>query len=288
VVKPMAGNSAAHSPRVNLTLLLGLALLAAVVAAVLSAPALTPHDPVQVRIAERLYPPSPLHLLGQDYLGRDVLARLLYGGRISLATAAIVLAGSLTMGVPIGMATGYFGGRTDQIVSGMMDLILIFPNIVLVIFIAGVFGPSLINITVAFTAVHWVTYARLIRSTVLLERERDYVQAAQAAGASPWRIIGRHIAPNVIGPLLVWTTLDFGKVILAVAGLSFLGLGAQPPFPEWGAMLAGSRTYFQLAPQLMLYPGLAITGTALAVNLIGDGMRDRLDPQNRLDCLSRK
>lgn len=262
--------------------MLGTSLLLLVLAAVLFAPFITPHEPAAVHLSLRLSAPEPSHPLGRDHLGRDLLARVLYGGRVSLLAAAGVLAGAGAIGVPLGLAAGYLGGRTDRAISSLIDLTLAFPAIVLVLFVAGVLGPSLPAAMLAVMAVRWAPYARLTRSLVLTERERDYVMAARAAGASPGRILWRHLTPNVLGPMLVWTSLDTGRIILLVAGLSFLGLGVQPPTPEWGAMLSSSRPYFQLAPELMLYPGLAIAVTALSCNLIGDGLRDRLDPHHHL------
>jgi peptide/nickel transport system permease protein len=262
---------------------LGVGLLAIVLIGILLGPIVTPYDPTQANVLERLMPPSSTHLLGTDQLGRDLLARVLYGGRVSLWAVAVILALSLLGGVPVGLAAGYFGGRVDRWLSALMDVVLAVPQLVLVLFVAGVSGPGLMKLCLTYAMVHWVSYARILRAAVLSEREREYVQAALAAGASSFRILARHIGPNITGPLIVWTTLDAGKVILGIAGLSFLGLGAQPPTPEWGAMLAGSRSYFQLAPHLMLFPGVAIILTALAINLVGDGLRDSLDPANRLE-----
>jgi peptide/nickel transport system permease protein len=291
LVAPIATTKPKGAPgrralRINPVTAAGFVLLSLILLAVLLAPLLTPHDPLKQQVMARLQPPSAAHPLGTDHLGRDLLARLLYGGRTSLSTSAAVLGASLALGVPLGLVAGYFGGRVDQVLGILSDLVMAVPNIVLLIFVAGMLGPSLLNVMLAFTAVHWVSYARMTRAAVLAERERDYVPAARAAGASDLRILARHIAPNIAGPLIVWATLDAGKVILGVAGFSFLGLGAQPPAPEWGAMLAGGRNYFQMAPQLMFYPGLAIALTTLAVNLVGDGIRDWMDPKNRLDHIS--
>lgn len=272
-----------RSRRRSATLNAGLLLLALLLGAVWAAPLLTPHDPAAVSVAERLLPPGPVHPLGTDHLGRDLLTRLLYGGRQSLATTGVILTASCLIGVPLGLLSGYLGGGVDQTLSALIDLVMAIPQIVLVIFVAGSVGPSLFNTILAVPAVHWVAYARIARAAIVAEREREYVTAARAMGVHPLRIIIRHVAPNVAGPIVAWTALDAGKVLLGVAGLSFLGLGAQPPAPEWGAMLAGGRSFFALAPQLMLYPGVAITLTVLAINLIGDGLRDRFDPHRHLD-----
>jgi peptide/nickel transport system permease protein len=187
----------------------------------------------------------------------------------------------LTVGVTVGTLSGYYGGWLDQITMRLVDLIMAFPGIILAIAVAGMLGPGLTNVMLAIAAVSWVSYARVIRGMALSTRERDYVLAARALGANDLRIMVRHVLPGLAGPIVVLATLDMGRVILSISGLNFLGLGAQPPSPEWGAMLNDGRPFLHLAPQLMVLPGLAISLAVLGFNLLGDGLRDVLDPQSR-------
>lgn len=256
----------------GLVLLLGLALLAA------AAPYVTPHDPLQVRMERRLEPPGREFWLGTDQYGRDLLSRLIYGARASLGTAGLVLVSVMTVSVALGLAAGYAGGMVDDLIMRLVDTLLALPGLVLAVAIAGLLGPGLPNLVLAMAATSWAYYARLIRGMVLQVRGEEYVTAAMAAGAGPLRIAVRHVLPALAGPVLVLASLDIGKTILAISGLSFLGLGAQPPAPEWGAMLNEGRPFFQAAPRLMVYPGLAILLAVTACNLVGDGLRAAFDP----------
>jgi ABC-type dipeptide/oligopeptide/nickel transport system permease subunit len=222
--------------------------------------------------------PSGAFPLGADHLGRDELSRLLYGGRATLGTASVVLAMVMIIALVVGASSGYYGGWLDTLLMGLVDLLLAFPGLILAVAIAGTLGPSLINVLIAMAAVWWAGYARLIRGMVLAMREREFVEAARAIGASDRRIMINHIARNILGPFVVLATLDMGSIVLGIAGLNFLGLGAQPPTPEWGAMLNDARPFLQSAPQLLLYPGAAIVLVVLGFNLLGDGLRDLLDP----------
>jgi ABC-type dipeptide/oligopeptide/nickel transport system permease subunit len=257
---------------------LGLAIVAAAIIAALAAPVLAPHNPTEVSLENRILSPSGAFPLGADHLGRDELSRLLYGGRATLGTASVVLAMVMIIALVVGASSGYYGGWLDTLLMGLVDLLLAFPGLILAVAIAGTLGPSLINVLIAMAAVWWAGYARLIRGMVLAMREREFVEAARAIGASDRRIMINHIARNILGPFVVLATLDMGSIVLGIAGLNFLGLGAQPPTPEWGAMLNDARPFLQSAPQLLLYPGAAIVLVVLGFNLLGDGLRDLLDP----------
>ncbi len=259
--------------------LVGLVLVVAVVGVAAAAPWVAPNDPLRVDLAHRLAAPSIKYPLGTDHLGRCIFSRLVYGARASLATAALALGAVLTIGVPLGVLAGYCGGWVDNIVMRAVDVLLAFPGLVLALVIAGTLGPGLFNVMLALAAVWWVSYARVVRAVVLSVKEKEFVLAARASGAREVGIIWRHILPHALAPVVVLATVDMGKLILAVSGLSFLGLGAQPPAPEWGAMLSDGRPYMQAAPQLMVYPGLCIMLVVLAFNLLGDGLRDALDPR---------
>jgi ABC-type dipeptide/oligopeptide/nickel transport system permease subunit len=256
--------------------MLGLVTLAAVFA-----PLLAPHDPAAVDVVRKLEPASREFPLGTDHLGRDMLSRLLHGARLSLGTAVLAAAAIAATGLVLGMIAGYAGGVADAVISRVIDVLLAFPGLLLALALTGVLGPSLRNLMLAVVVVSWAGYARVVRGAVLAEREHAYVEAARATGASTRRVIVRHLLPNIVAPIVVLTTLDMAAILLGISALSFLGLGVQPPAAEWGAMLAEARPYLSRAPNLMLFPGAAIFLTALAFNLIGDGLRDALDPRVR-------
>lgn len=259
--------------------LAGLVIILLVVTAGIMAPYLAPNDPEKVVLSQKLASPSVEYPLGTDHLGRCILSRLIYGTRVSLSTAAIALATIMLISIPLGTVSGYLGGRLDNLVMRVVDVLLAFPGLVLALVIAGMLGPGLLNVMIAVAAVWWVGYARVIRGVVLSVKEKEFVLAARSSGTSHLGIIIRHILPNVLSPVIVLATLDMGSLILAISGLSFLGLGAQPPTPEWGVMLNDGRPYMQVEPRLMIYPGLAIMTVVLAFNLLGDGLRDALDPK---------
>jgi len=259
--------------------LAGLVIILAVVAVGVLAPYLAPNDPEKVILAQKLAAPSAQYPLGTDHLGRCILSRLIYGARLSLGTATIALVTIMLISIPLGTLSGYLGGRLDNLVMRVIDVLLAFPGLVLALVIAGMLGPGLMNVMIATAAVWWVGYARVIRGVVLSVKEKEFVLAARSSGTSHFGIIMRHMLPNVLSPVIVLATLDMGSLILAISGLSFLGLGAQPPTPEWGAMLNDGRPYMQVVPRLMVYPGLAIMTVVLAFNLLGDGLRDALDPK---------
>ncbi|HWQ11718.1 MAG TPA: nickel transporter permease [Roseiflexaceae bacterium] len=264
------------------TVWLGAALVAAFVLLAAAAPVLAPNDPTALHPAQALAPPGPEFPLGTDNLGRCILSRLLYGSRYSLSTAALAAALITAVGVTLGALSGYYGGPLDSLLMRIVDVLLAFPSLVVALAIAGVLGPSIVHAMLGLVSVWWVGYARVVRGLVLTVRERPYVESARAIGVSDARTLWRHILPNVVPPVIVLATLEMGQLILAIAGLNFLGLGAQPPTPEWGAMLNEGRPFLQIAPQLMIYPGLAISLVVLGFNLLGDGLRDALDPRLRV------
>ena len=254
-------------------LLLGFLLLA------IAAPLAAPRDPYDQNLYERLQPPSLAYPFGTDDFGRDVLSRVIYGARISLRVGVAAVLIALVLGVPIGLVSGYWGGALDQVLMRTMDLMLAFPSILLAIAIVAILGPGLENAMLAVGIVAVPQYARLVRASALSVRGKDYVQAVRALGAGEFRILFFSILPNCLTPLIVQSTLGLATAILDAAGLSFLGLGAQPPTPEWGAMLTGGRELVLRAPWVLTFPGTAIFLTVLAFNLVGDGLRDALDPR---------
>lgn len=246
---------------------------------VILAPYITPYDPIELDLENRLASPDRNHLMGTDNLGRDVLSRIICGARVSLGMAAVVVVIVMLLGIAMGTTAGYFGGVIDGIIMRLVDVLLAFPNIILALVIAGILGPSLTNVMIALAVVWWVSYARIIRGSVLSVKEKEFVEAARAMGCTDSYIAIRHILPNVLSPVIVLATLDMGHIILSIAALSFLGLGAQPPMPEWGTMLNEGKPFMETAPHLMIFPGLMIMITVLAFNFLGDGLRDALDPR---------
>ena len=268
------------------TILLGGAVMLLLVLAAVFAPLLAPADPLKTGFSTRTKPPAILgfdstFLLGSDGLGRDILSRLLYGGRISLTLAAIAVACSAVVGVTLGLVSGYFGGWVDDVIMRVVDIQLSFPIIMLAIAVIAVVGTSLQALLGVLVLAGWVIYARTVRASVLSLRQQDYVIAARALGAGAPRVIGRHILPNVQAPILVVGTVQLATMILLESGLSFLGLGVQPPTPSWGYMLAEGRDYLSNAWWISTVPGIAISLAVLAANLVGDGLRDLLDPSLR-------
>jgi|KBSSwiStaDraftv2_1062776.scaffolds.fasta_scaffold05056_11 peptide/nickel transport system permease protein len=267
------------------TALFGAAVVVAVMLAAALAPLVSPFDPLEQDIGQRLKEPGwqdaqgRVHALGTDHLGRDILSRIVFGSRIALVVglAAVVISGVL--GMVIGLVAGYFGGRVDDILMRLADIQLAFPFILLAIAVIGVLGPSLRNIIIVIGVSSWVVYARVVRGEVLSIREREYVQAAIALGSQHGRVLWQHVLPNTFTPWLVVATLDMARVIVIESALSFLGLGVQPPTPTWGGMLADGRVYLSTAWWLATFPGLAILITVLGINLLGDGLRDTLDPR---------
>ncbi len=268
--------------------LCGVLVVIVILVCAIASPLLAPYDPSLQSLADRMLPPfasSPegaFHLLGTDHLGRDMLSRLVYGSRISLVVglSASLLAG--TLGVLLGLVAGYFGGRTDDAIMRLSDVQLALPYILVAMAILAIVGSSLLNIILVLSGTQWVTYARVVRSSVLSVKEQEYVLAARTIGMSNARIIARHVLPNVFAPVIVIATFSVAQTIVAEAALSFLGLSVPPSVPSWGGMLADGRTYLAVAWWLVTIPGLAISLTVIGVNLLGDWLRDYLDPKLRL------
>lgn len=263
----------------NRSAVAGLILVSLIVLLALLAQLVAPHDPNEQFAGKRFAQPSLQFPLGTDALGRDMLSRLLYGARPSVGSAAIATLLIAVIGVTLGAIAGYSGGWVDEVIMRVVEVLLALPSLLLALAIVGILGPSLQNVILGAVVVWWAAYARLVRGLVLEVRERPYVEAAVAVGVHTPRILLRHILPNIIAPVIVLASLEIGTLILIIAGLNFLGLGVQPPTAEWGAMLNQGRPYFQLVPEQMLYPGLMITLTVLGFNLLGDGLRDVLDPK---------
>ncbi len=259
---------------------IGLAIVIVAVLAAAVGPSLSRYDPSAQTLSQRLEPPSREHPFGLDELGRDILARLVAGARISLAVSLAVVSVSSLIGMTVGSIAGYFGGFVDDAISRVVDVLMAFPGILLAIGMVAVLGPSLTNVILALCVIGWVGYARLVRGQALRSRELEYVQAARALGAGPTRIIIRHVLPSALPAVIVQATLGMAGAIIAEASLSFLGLGVQPPTPSWGTMLDAGRSHLFDAPHLTLFPGLAIAILVLGFNFLGDGLRDALDPKD--------
>ena len=260
---------------------LALTLIALFALGAVLAPLIAPYDPLAQDLASRLDPPSGAHWLGTDQLGRDILSRLLYGSRISLVIGVVVVGLAGIFGSFVGLIAGYAGGLVDEGLMRLTEVFLAFPPLILAMAIAGALGPSLTNAIIAIAAVTWAVYARLARGQVLSLRRREYIEAAQSIGASRARILLRHLLPNAVAPLLIQASFDMGSAIISAAGLSFIGFGAQPPTPEWGVMISEGRNFISTQPWLSLFPGLSILFAVGAFNLLGDGLRDILDPRLR-------
>ncbi|MBI4279535.1 MAG: ABC transporter permease [Armatimonadetes bacterium] len=260
----------------------GLALLVVLLASAVFAPRVSPHDPVGIAPQDARVPPGPAYWFGTDQFGRDVFSRVLYGGRTSLGVGLIAVAIGAIPGTLLGLVAGYRGGRSEAVIMHVMDLLLAFPGILLALVIVAALGPGLAKAMIAVGIASIPRFTRVVHATVLSAKQNLYVEAARAIGAGETVVMFRHILPNVFAPLVVLSTLGVGLAILNAAALSFLGLGAQPPTPEWGAMVAETRDYLRAAWWASTFPGLAIMLAVLAVNLVGDGLRDVLDPRLRL------
>ncbi|OCT16885.1 nickel ABC transporter permease subunit NikC [Paenibacillus pectinilyticus] len=245
------------------------------------APYLAPHDPIKVNLALKLQPPSSDYLLGTDHLGRDLLSRLMYGARISLGLVFLVFISSLTIGLIVGTVAGYKGGWIDTFLMRFCDGVMAFPNLVLVLGIVAMLGPGIMQIVFALLLVQWVTYARMFRGLVVSLRERQFITAAIINGSSPWTIMRLHIIPNVLPPIVVIGTLEIGWAIMDISALSFLGLGIQPPAPEWGAMIHEGKSYIRSHPELMMYPGFFILLVVINFNLLGEALSNKFGIKKR-------
>lgn len=264
--------------RANRLGLAGSAIVGVVLLAALIGPAVAPHSPIDGELTRRNEGPSLAHPLGTDFLGRDQLSRVLHGARVSVLAALALMTVTATIGLAVGLTAGFFGGVIDTLLMRLVDIVLAFPSLLLALAVAGMLGPGLQNALIALGAVWWAGFARIVRGEVLAVRERDYVQAAAALGASRRGIILRHVLPNITSPVAVLATLDVGQTVLALAALSFLGLGIQPPGAEWGRMVFDAKPYLDRHPLGMAVPGAVIALTVLGFNLVGDALRDALDP----------
>jgi peptide/nickel transport system permease protein len=259
----------------------GAVVLLVVLLAAVFAGQVAPYSPTRQDFRVERQPPDQVHLMGTDEFGRDVLSRVIFGARASLAAGAVAASIALGLGLVLGMSAAYYGGRLDNLIMRLMDVILAFPYILLAIAVVAILGPGLQNAMIAIGIVYVPHYARVIRGSVLSIRARDYVDAARALGASDNRVMWQHVLPNALAPVIVQTTLNVGTAIIDTAGLSFLGLGTQPPTPDWGNMLSAGRSYVIDSPWIATFPGLAILVTVLAFNLMGDALRDAFDPRLR-------
>ena len=245
------------------------------------APWIAPNDPIQVNLALKLMPPSLEYPLGTDQLGRCNLSRLLFGARVSLGFATLIFVASLGIGLVVGTLAGYRGGWIDTLLMRFCDGVMAFPNLVLVLGIVGLLGPGLWQVVVALMMVQWVYYARMIRGMVVSMKEQNFITAARISGSSNWKIIRRHLVPNVLPPIMVMGTLEMGWAIMDISALSFLGLGIQPPTPEWGAMIHEGTSFMRSNPELMLYPGLMILFVVISFNVIGESLSEQFGVKRR-------
>lgn len=260
---------------------LGAVLLALIVLSCLLAGVISSHDPLAQNLRQRLQGPSSEHWLGTDQFGRDLFTRILYGGRLSLAVGVVSVAIALGIGGTMGLFAGYYGGVVENVLMRIADVLLALPGFLLALAIVAALGPSLNNVMLAVGIAYAPGFARIMRSATITALDQEYVAAARAAGATDARIMFRHVVPNCVSPLIVQATLTMARAILSAAGLSFLGLGAQPPTPEWGSMLNSARPFIRTAHHVVTFPGLAIMVTVMCLNLVGDGLRDALDPRTR-------
>jgi peptide/nickel transport system permease protein len=261
--------------------LFGIVIIVLLIVAGLLAPALAPYDPDEIAPDLRLTPPGWGHPMGTDEVGRDILSRIIWGARISLEIGLTIVFFSAAIGLVIGLVSGYFGGLLDQILMRLTDIFISVPTLILAIAMTAALGSSLSNALLAMVIVWWPIYARLIRSEVLSIKEKDYIKAIRVLGASPFKILVFHVLPNTIDSIIVRASIDFGNAVMFCAALSFIGLGAHPPTPEWGAMVTTGKDYLRDAWWLVTFPGLAIFLTVMGFNLLGDGIRDYLDPRLR-------
>jgi peptide/nickel transport system permease protein len=264
----------------------GLTLLITLTAAALSAPLLAPCDPYGQDIDRRLEGPSSDFLMGTDHLGRCVFSRVIFGARLSLKIAVIIVGVQVLVGLAMGAVAGYFGGILDGLIMRLVDVLMALPSLALALVLAGIMGPGLAGITAAMCITGWAEYARIIRGDILAVKEKEFVKSARAFGFSELYILIRHVIPNALAPVVVLATLSTGFVILLVAAFSFIGLGSQPPLADWGTMLNEGRAFMRMAPHLTIFPGLAVMMTTLAFNLLGDALRDVMDPRLKINLFS--
>ncbi|MFR0985474.1 MAG: nickel transporter permease [Frisingicoccus sp.] len=265
--------------RKNYILYTGIVLSALIVLVTIFAPFLEPHDPTKMELSQKFIAPCREFIFGTDHLGRDIFSRVIEGARVSLSIAATVVFFSAVLGVVLGMFSGYVGGATDMLIMRVVDVLLAFPTIIFALALSTMMGTGQTNLIIAITCIQWTRYARIARGETLMLKNAEYVEAAKSIGNNTVQILGKYICPNVISKIIILASLDIGTIILYCASLSFLGLGAQPPSPDWGVMISEGKDYMQYAPWLTLFPGLTIAFSALAFNMLGDGLRDLLDPR---------
>lgn len=265
--------------RKNYILYTGLVLSALIVLVMIFAPFLEPHDPTKMELSQKFIAPCREFIFGTDHLGRDIFSRVIEGARVSMSMAVTVVFFSAVLGVLLGMISGYMGGAVDMLIMRAVDVLLAFPTIIFALALSTMMGTGQTNLIIAITCVQWTRYARIARGEALMLKNAEYVEAAKSIGNNTVQILGKYIFPNVISKIIILASLDIGTIILYCASLSFLGLGAQPPSPDWGVMISEGKDYMQYAPWLTLFPGLAIAFSALSFNMLGDGLRDLLDPR---------
>jgi len=265
----------------NKSIVFGGSVMIVIIFMAVLAPLISPHNPIRGNLMQALEAPGKHFLLGTDPYGRDLLSRVIYGARLSLMIGLVVQTMNSLIGVALGILSGYFGGKIDDLITGLTNIMLSMPSLILALAIMAVLGPGIMNIFIALGVVGWTYTCRIARAQTLSIREKEFVVAARALGCSTFGILRKHILPNLLGPILIIATLGVADAILTAATLGFLGLGTQPPTPEWGAMLSRGRDYIWSAPWLTIFPGLAIMVTVLGLNLLGDGLRDLLDPYVR-------
>jgi peptide/nickel transport system permease protein len=266
----------------NKAAFLGFIIIGIFIFTAIAADFISPYDPNKITLDDKLQPPSSKHVLGTDQLGRDQLSRMIYGTRTTFELSLIIVAITASFGVLVGIVAGYYGGMIDEIMMRIIDILLAFPSIILALVIIGALGPGILNTVIAISLVGWLYYARVARASTLSIKEKEYIEGARAMGCSEFYICTKYILPNCLPPIIVLVTLNMGGVILTIASLGFLGLGAQPPTPEWGTMLNEGREFLRDCPWLSLVPGFLIMSSVLAFNFIGDGLRDLLDPRQQV------
>jgi len=265
----------------NRLALVGMIITFIVIVVAALAPIIAPYDPLEIRLSDRLKPPDSTYLLGADHLGRDILSRIIYGAQITLEVGVISVALGTIIGLIAGAAAGYMGKQVDNVIMSIMDAIYAFPAILLALALVAAFGPGLVTVMTAIALHRIPIFARTVRSSILSEKEKEYIEAARCIGQRELAILVRHILPNIVAPIIVVTTTYFASAIIVEASLSFLGLGIPPPEASWGVMLNDGRKYMEQMPHVVVYPGIAISLTVLGFNLLGDGLRDIVDPQRR-------
>ncbi|MCQ4726188.1 ABC transporter permease [Anaerotignum faecicola] len=265
--------------RKNLMLFLGVLFTVFIVLVTIFAPVLEPYDPTKMELSQKFIAPCSKFLFGTDHMGRDILSRVIEGSRVSLIIAASVVGISAVAGLILGMVSGYLGGVVDMVIMRAVDVLLAFPTIIFALAVSTVIGSGQTNLIIAICFIQWTRYARVARGEAMMLKNAEYIEAARAIGNTATQIILKYIFPNIISKVIILASLDIGSIILYCASLSFLGLGAQPPSPDWGVMISEGKEYMQYAPWIAVFPGLAIAFSALAFNMLGDGLRDLLDPR---------